>query len=170
MTRWIGAACATPLVVVSAALAGAPVQGDHIGTLRFADAAGKTVALDEPGVLYVVDFWALGCKPCVWEMPALDRLSKEYEPGGMVRIVGVVWGEWKSKDLPKIAKQVGTTRPVYADSQHWFDNLAIRSFPTKVFIRDGVVVRVTHGASEDSYDVLKTLIEAEVNPTKAKWE
>src|SRR5262245_58476342 len=114
MTKRIGATIPT-FFVAFAALAAQPQQGDNIGVLRFTDAAGKTVALDEPGVLYVVDFWALGCKPCVWEMPALDRLSKEYEPGGKVRVVGVIWGDWKAKDLPKIAKQVGSTRPVYAD-------------------------------------------------------
>ena len=169
MKKWIHVVV-TSLLVTSAVPAADPKAGDEIGALRFTDAAGKTLALDEPGVLYVVDFWALGCQPCVREMPALDRLSKEYESDGKVRIIGVVRGDWKAKELPKIAKQVGSSRPVYGDSQHWFDTLEIRSFPTKLFLRDGVVVRVLHGAGEDSYDKLKTLIEAEVHPTKVKWE
>src|SRR5580765_8589588 len=83
------------LLLAASVFAAEPKGGDSVGTLRFQDAQGKPVALDEAGVLYVVDFWALGCKPCLWEMPALDRLSKEYESDGKVRIIGVVWGEWK---------------------------------------------------------------------------
>ena len=170
MTTWRGMALVALLLAAPSAYAKHPEEGDNVGTLRFSDAQGKTVALDEPGVLYVIDFWALGCQPCVREMPSLDRLAREYEGEGKVRIVGVVRGEWKPKDLPKIAKQVGTSRPVYADPQHWFESLEIHSFPTKVFLRDGAVVHVSHGASEEPYDNLKRLIESEVHPTTAKWE
>ena len=47
-----------------------------IGPLRVADAEGNALTLDAPGVLYLVDFWALGCKPCIMAMPELDRLAE----------------------------------------------------------------------------------------------
>jgi len=63
-----------------------------IDTLRFADADGKVIALDQPGTLYLVDVWAIGCSPCMAEMPELERLAQFYEPGGRFRLMSVVAG------------------------------------------------------------------------------
>jgi thiol-disulfide isomerase/thioredoxin len=70
-----------PRIIASVVFAATVVAAaaDPIGTLRFADAYGHTIALDAPGVLYLIDFWALECKPCMLEMPELERLAKEYE-------------------------------------------------------------------------------------------
>ena len=161
------------IFAATSALAQAVKTGDHVGTLRFADMKGEKVALDRPGVLYVVDLWALGCKPCIQEIPALDRLAAEYEPGGQVRVIGVLWGDWKKSDLKKVPKAVGSSRPIFGDPEGWFNRFEIRSFPTKLFIRDGVIVRITRGGplnATDAYDDLKAQIESELHPTPAKWE
>ena len=102
MTRPYRCDIAVALVVVMTTVAAAvAAAGDSIETLRFADAAGNTIALDAPEVLYLVDFWAVGCKPCILEMPELERLAKEYEPGGRV---GGVAGGWKGNDLLSVAR------------------------------------------------------------------
>ena len=116
-----------------------PSDGDPIGTLRFADADGQAIALDQPGMVYLVDFWALGCKPCMQEMPDLERLAKEYEPGGRFRLVSVVSGGWKGKDLLKVADQAGAKMTIYGDPENWNDRLDVDAFPTKFFVRDGTV-------------------------------
>jgi thiol-disulfide isomerase/thioredoxin len=36
----------------------------------------------------LVDFWATGCKPCLSEMPELERLRQELKPQGM-ELLGV---------------------------------------------------------------------------------
>ncbi|HEX4824012.1 MAG TPA: TlpA disulfide reductase family protein [Candidatus Polarisedimenticolaceae bacterium] len=163
-------ACAGLLLGLNAPLFAAPPKvGDTVGTLRFSDAAGTTVALDQPDVLYIVDFWSIGCQPCIHEIPDLDRLQHDYDAGGRVRIVGVVWGDWKPKELPKIAKQFKTTRPVFADYQHWFDTFETHAFPTKLFIKNGVLIHVVQGAGSDSYGELKRLIDAEFNDSQVKW-
>ena len=85
---------------------------DPIGPLHVGDSEGNTTTLDAPGMLYLVDFWALGCKPCIVEMPELERLAKEYEPGGRFRLVSIVAAGWEGKDLLQVAQDAGTTLPI----------------------------------------------------------
>lgn len=53
-----------------------------------ADGKVKKVAKFEPGKIYVVEFWATWCGPCVQGMPHLAQLQREYGEKG-VQIIGV---------------------------------------------------------------------------------
>ena len=44
--------------------------------------------------VYVINFWATWCKPCIEELPAFERINREYE-GSRVRVILV------SLDFPK---------------------------------------------------------------------
>jgi thiol-disulfide isomerase/thioredoxin len=145
----------------SPALAGGS-KGDSIGTLPFADAKGRTITLDTPGVVYLVAFWALGCKPCIEEMPELERLAKEFEPSGGCRLIAVVWGGWKGNDLSKVARQAGTRLAVYSDPENWHDELEVDAFPTKFLVRDGTVIVRARGGGTGSYERWKPAIETEL--------
>lgn len=140
---------------------------DRIQTLRVGDAEGNTTTLDEPGVLYLVDFWALGCKPCIVEMPELERLAKEYEPGGRFRLVTVVASGWEGKDLLNVAQQAGTTLPISSDPDDLFRTLDIRAFPTKLLIRDGVLLARKRGGGPGAYDTWKRIIDAALQDPSA---
>ena len=154
MTRlsWYGIAPALFVVMTTVALA-VPATPDPIGILRFADADGRTLALDAPGVLYLVDFWALECKPCMVEMPELERLAKEYEPSGRFRLVRVVHGGWQGKQ-PRIV--------AYSDPEDWIGRLEINAFPTKLLIRDGKVMRRARGGGTGAYATWKRAIDDEL--------
>jgi thiol-disulfide isomerase/thioredoxin len=137
----------------------AAATGDPNGVLRFADAKGGTVRLDTAGVVYLVDFWALGCKPCIEEMPELARLAKEYEPSGRFRLVSVVWGGWKGSALVKVAEEADTNLPIYSDPENWHDRLDVDGFPTKLLVLDGTVVVRKRGGGAGAYDQWKAAIE-----------
>ena len=149
----------------SLALAAA-AKGDAIGTMRFADAEGRTIALDTPGVVYLVDFWALACKPCIEEMPELERLAKEYEPAGKFRLVTVVWG-FEGKDLLKLAERAGATVPMYSDPEDWYGQLGVNSFPTKFYVRDGTVLDRHRGGGAGTYQFWKRALEHELKAAEA---
>jgi thiol-disulfide isomerase/thioredoxin len=139
-----------------------------IGPLRVGDAEGKTFTLDAPGVLYLVDFWALGCKPCIVEMPELERLAKEYEPSGRFRLISVVASGWEGKDLLTVAQQAGTTLPIFSDPDDLFRELEIRAFPTKLLIRDGVLLARKRGGSASAYDTWKPMIDTALQTPPVK--
>lgn len=88
------------------------------GTLKVGDAApalsvekwvkGEPITGLEKGKVYVVEFWATWCGPCVASMPHLSELQREHKDKG-VTICGVnVWedNEYNSDTLAKAEKFV----------------------------------------------------------------
>ncbi|RVK26189.1 TlpA disulfide reductase family protein, partial [Sinorhizobium meliloti] len=53
---------------------------------------GRPLANFEPGKVYVVDFWATWCGPCVSAMPDLMLLQEKYRDSGL-EVVGVAADE-----------------------------------------------------------------------------
>jgi thiol-disulfide isomerase/thioredoxin len=140
----------------------AGAKGDVVGTLRFADANGQPISLDAKGVVYLVDFWGLGCKPCMVEMPDLDRLASEYGSSGKARLISIAAGGWSGAQLRTVATNAGTTQQVLADPEHWHDRLGINAYPTKLLIRDGTVIARKVGGGVEAYDYWKSAIEREL--------
>jgi thiol-disulfide isomerase/thioredoxin len=79
------------------------IQVERITDLQVADRApelaisewlkGEPVTGFEKGRVYVVEFWATWCGPCVASMPHISELQKKYADKG-VRIIGVqIWEE-----------------------------------------------------------------------------
>ena len=71
----------------------APATDDLIDQRRpdftLIDTAGLTVSADDfDGQVWLVNFWATWCAPCVEEMPMLSRLQQDYAGKG-VKIVGI---------------------------------------------------------------------------------
>lgn len=54
----------------------------------------------EKGNVYVVEFWATWCKPCIAAMPHLSALARKYK--GRVNIIGVSIYEKKTTSIVKI--------------------------------------------------------------------
>ncbi len=155
-------------VLVVGLAATAPTEtGTPIGTLRFADSEERAIALDSPGVFYLVDFWALECKPCMEEMPELERLAKEYEPSGRFKLVSVVVGGWKGKRLLSLPRRTGTGIAAYSDFENWCARLKINAYPTKLLIRDGRILDRVRGGGIGAYEVWKKEIDRQFQRTTA---
>ena len=111
----------------------------------------------------LVNFWATWCAPCVREMPALQRVAREYD--GRVTFLGV-----NVMDAPtnaeKFAADLGIDYTLAADPQgtYW---KATRSFgmPTTLLVaRDGAVVYRHTG--ELNAAQLRELIETHLQPVR----
>ncbi len=87
MRRCVWAVCG--LLAASPAWAGELNPGDPAPELKVGKyLKGEPVARFEPGRVYVVEFWATWCGPCVAGVPKLTELQKKY-PDITVIAVGV---------------------------------------------------------------------------------
>ena len=85
------------------------IQADQIA--RWRETAGDT--------LYVVNFWATWCEPCVAELPAFEKLHETYA-GRPVQVVLVSMDFKKhveSRVVPFMAKHALKSRVVFMDER-----------------------------------------------------
>lgn len=73
---------------------------------------GEPVTGFDKGRVYVVEFWATWCGPCIASMPHISELQKKYADKG-VRIIGVQIWEEPSKARPFIETGRGADRTDY---------------------------------------------------------
>ncbi|MCD4735361.1 MAG: redoxin domain-containing protein [Bacteroidales bacterium] len=79
--------------------------------------------------VYVVNFWATWCKPCIKELPAFDELTKEYK-GQKVRILLVSLdfpNKHESDLLPFIKEHKLRSEVVHltdVDANKWIDKVS----------------------------------------------
>lgn len=118
-------------------------RAPQISVLDLNDATVKLS--DFKGKVIVLRFWATGCKPCVADMPVLDRHSKGYRDKGLVVLAVNIGG---SKELVKaFAEGLKLSYPVFLDpAQITSKKYAVKSVPTTFFVdRNGIARKVVSG-------------------------
>jgi len=84
------------LVLSSCGLEAAPEIGHPAPDFTLNDLDGNEVSLsDFRGKVVFLNFWAIGCPPCRFEMPEMEELYQEYKNKDVV-IIGVDLGEYRS--------------------------------------------------------------------------
>ena len=66
---------------------------------------GSPVEKFEKGKVYVVEFWATWCPPCVASMPHLTELQKKHKEKGLT-IIGTTTGDQRGNSLEAVEKMV----------------------------------------------------------------
>jgi thiol-disulfide isomerase/thioredoxin len=77
---------------------------------------GKKVERFEKGSVYVIDFWATWCGPCLESIPHLTELQKKY--GGELEIVGLNVWENAPEKVPAFVEKMGANMG-YAVARIW---------------------------------------------------
>jgi thiol-disulfide isomerase/thioredoxin len=95
-----------------------------------------------PNTLHVMNFWATWCKPCVEEMPAFERLAREYAKKGIV--VTFVSLDFKrdveKRVIPFVRSRHLRSRVVLLDAgnpNEWIDKISPTwsgAIPTTLFV------------------------------------
>ena len=104
----------------------------------------------------VLNFWATWCGPCKEEMPALDRLSRRFDPRDVAILT--ITTEHERKSIQQFMKQLDSTLPVLLDEQRDLSlAFMVRGLPTTVFIaKNGTVVGRAVGPREwDGPDAIR---------------
>jgi thiol-disulfide isomerase/thioredoxin len=79
---------------------------------------GAPVANFEKGKVYVVEFWATWCGPCIRGMPHLSKLQKDFSSKG-VTFIGVSSEDTRGNTLEKAEKMVADKGDVMAYTVAW---------------------------------------------------
>lgn len=135
------------------AAGGAPVRvGSNPPRVALASLNGTTVRVpdDFRGKVLLLHFWAGGCSSCKEEMPAMEKLYRQYGNKGLV-ILAVNVGQ--SKDIvQKLAREMGISYPVLLDpDQKMARNYDVIGVPRTYLVdRNGVIRYKILGSSSDA--------------------
>jgi len=123
--------------------------------------------------LYVLEFWATWCGPCIAAMPHLSELSKKYEAQAMFIGVDVL-----EKTVTRFVNSSGDRMSynVIADNNAqdmanlWLKPAGIQGIPTTVVVRKGKIVWIGHPIDLDKVidPILADTFDVAAN--KKNWE
>ena len=112
------------------------------------------------GAVIVLNFWATWCLECRPEMPALERLQREFSSRGLA-IIGVNARESKEA-VRRYAKELGLSFPLVLDRDGKINALyGVIGLPTTFVVgRDGRVIAFAIGPRQWESAPARALIEA----------
>lgn len=133
--------------------------GDRAPELKYAKwLKGTPFTPDQKDMVYVYEFWATWCGPCIAAMPHLSELAKKYE--GKAKVVGVnVWEKTKDQPyesaIPAVEKFVNASgdRMAYHvimdnNEQHmgnkWLLAAGQKGIPSTIVIKNGIIQWIGH--------------------------
>jgi len=75
--------------------------GDKAPSMRVQEwLKGNEITSFQPGHVYVVEFWATWCPPCIASIPHLTKLQKEHQ--GKVTIIGMTTADTRGNTLERV--------------------------------------------------------------------
>jgi peroxiredoxin len=97
----------------------------------------------------LLDFWYLGCGPCIAAMPSINHIYQTYSSRG-IGVVGISFKERDPEKARKFANKYGYTYPLLFGERSQEEQLKIYSYPTFAIIdcQTHKVVYVHSGYSE----------------------
>ena len=117
----------------------------------YSDGNGNERVLDfSKNRLTALHFWATWCKPCIEELPQVDRIQQIYASRGfkvvplsMDKNIDVVWKFYQDKNIDNLDMILDSNSMFY-----WFNrNYKIAGVPTTIFINsEGKATHVSDGA------------------------
>jgi thiol-disulfide isomerase/thioredoxin len=124
---------------------------DFEGTLL----GGQKFKLSEhKGKVILLNFWFIGCPPCMGEVPDLNELYRTYKDSNVV-LISLATNS--SKELNKFIEGKHSRPiekieyPILPECKRISDKYQITGFPTNILIdKKGIIRLVSHGASIES--------------------
>lgn len=123
------------------------LKGKPLPGLSYTDLKGKVYSQQTlNGKIVVLKCWFIGCKPCVQEMPELNRLVAKYKDRKDIVFVSLAFDS--AEKLEKFLKQRQFDYAVVANQQDYILNtLGIKAAPTHLILnKDGLVDNVVNQA------------------------
>lgn len=112
--------------------------------LRMQDFDGKPVKADSlKASVYVLDFWATWCTPCLKEIPTMNRLQESYADKG-VKVVGVTFASGAADEVkPFVTGRNMKYTVLIGDDDQANDFIAV-GLPTTYVVTGGLKIFKTY--------------------------
>lgn len=139
--------------------------GDKVPELKYGTwLKGTPVKKFEKGRLYLFEFWATWCGPCIASMPHLSEFARDHKKEATVIAVNI-WEKTGDKpyetSLPKVTKFVKAMGnkmdfSVITDSKNefmgneWMKSAGQGGIPCTFIVKDGVILWIGHPIELDS--------------------
>jgi len=128
----------------------------------------KNVSLDDlKGKVVVMNFWFIACKPCVMEMPELNKTVAKYKGNPDVVFVSVAMDG--KKEISAFIKTHQFDYQIVPAARKMLSSYDVNVFPTHLIIgRDGMISYRASGFGPSSVGNLETGIRDAMRYTRSK--
>ncbi len=137
-----------------------PKVGDAIPAFSITSIDGKVYNLSNlKNKVVVINFWFTLCKPCLYEIPAMNEMAAAYASREDVLFLAP---GWEKKDLiDKFIEKQKMSFVVFAEAFSLIDALKIRAYPTTIVVgKDGKITASYSGGLIGIENILKKDIDA----------
>lgn len=111
--------------------------------------------------LYLIDFWFLGCEPCLRSFPKLQKINDQYL-NHQLKIIALNSKDLET-DITAFKKRSNYTFMMTQDSLKLTRYFKVNTFPTQILINNkGEVLGIFHGNSDENKDLIR-IIEKYLN-------
>lgn len=123
------------------------------------DISGNNYTLERlKGKVVVINFWFVECKPCVMEIPELNKLVERYK-GKDIVFLGIATNE-KAK-LQKFLEKQPFNYTIIPDGSKTAGDYQVNAFPTHIIIdKNSMVAFATTGLGPTTMDDIEKLLDA----------
>lgn len=121
--------------------------GKSVTDISFKTLDKKTIDSDDfKGKIIVLNFWYVGCKPCMEEIPALNEVVKDYKNKKKVKFYAMTFVASKDeypdgmKDLANFLKKTRFDFNISLTNRKFSRFFDVRGYPTTVVLDDGKII------------------------------
>ncbi|WP_281987993.1 peroxiredoxin family protein [Aquimarina aggregata] len=124
------------------------------------DMEGKSFELSElKGKVVVINFWFVNCKPCVDEMPGLNKIVEKFKNNQ--NVIFLAFSFDKKNNIELFLKKHQFLYNIIPESKQVVTNYGVRSFPTNLIMnQEGKVVYKEKGFHHDTIFELENTISS----------
>ena len=122
------------------------------------DIHGKEYSLEKlKGKIIVMNFWFIQCKPCIMEMPELNRLVEKYKTQDVV-FLGFAMNDKSKIDL--FLKKKNFAYKLIPKSQKVINDYKVKAYPTHIIIdKNSKIVYSATGFGSNTISSIEKTIE-----------